>query len=66
MSIYNLLIEQNQNTDQNKLLKINDLINTYIENLDIIPSNVLLRKEIELVNSHGRKPFKRILKKGKF
>ena len=67
LSIYNLLVQQNQNNNQAKIT-IEDLIQpTYIENLNIIPSNVLLSSaEIELVNIHGRETIlKRILKENK-
>ncbi len=68
LSIYNLLIKQNQNTNGTKEITIENLIQpTYIENLNIIPSNVLLSSaEIELVNIHGRETIlKRILKENK-
>jgi len=67
LSIYNLLIQNNQpNTNKAKITP--DFIqSTYIEKLKVIPSNVLLSSaEIELVNSHGRETtLKRILKDNK-
>ncbi|RAP31371.1 hypothetical protein DID76_02930 [Candidatus Marinamargulisbacteria bacterium SCGC AG-414-C22] len=55
-SIYNLLVEQSQYPTQQKQTSINTLTqNTYIETLDILPSNVLLSSaEIDLVHVHGR------------
>ncbi len=62
-SIYNLLMDQaqsNQNGTSISSLKQS----TYIPNLDILPSNVLLSSaEIDLVNSHSRETvLKRLLK----
>ena len=68
LSIYNLLIQQNQNNQVPEDISIKNLIQpTYIKNLNIIPSNVLLSSaEIELVNIHGRETIlKRILKENK-
>ena len=68
LSIYNLLVDEHQTKEKNKEIDMKTLIQTtYIENLDIIPSNVLLSSaEIELVNIHGRETIlKRILKNNK-
>ena len=68
LSIYNLLIQEHQNTEKSNQIDIKNLVQTtYIDNLHIIPSNVLLSSaEVELVNIHGRETIlKRILKKNK-
>jgi chromosome partitioning protein len=65
LSIYNLLIQQGQYNPENKKVNIKALTQTtYIENLDILPSNVLLSSaELDLVNTHARETtLKRILK----
>ena len=65
LSIYNLLIQQSQSNNQNKKINIQELTqSTYIKNLDILPSNVLLSSaELDLVNTHARETtLKRILK----
>ena len=62
-SIYDLLIQRNKSTE-----KLESIIKkTYIKQLDIIPSNVLLSSaEIELVNIHGRETIlKRLIQKEK-
>ncbi len=62
-SIYDLLIQRNKKTSQ-----LTDIIKkTYINNLDIIPANVLLSSaEIDLVNIHGRETvLKRLISKEK-